>query len=358
MKNKILLTYGLLLLSLMANSAIWVANNNPGAAGGTNVFTGSTALQDALSNATLANGDIIYVVPSITSYGTITITKEITIFGIGIRPQKDIANRSLLGIVNINASNVRLSGLILDNDLQLGVTLGSATTLTNITVENCRLPRVEMSNSNGVDVGNVLIRNNVITGTGTVARNFILYTIASFTITNNIIITGASGVGSMRITGANISYNVFIGSGNRNLNADGTLINNLFDHNIFYGVNVNVDINAGSTGNTWTDNLSFGATNMVFAIGLNGNTGSGNIEDSDPLFTNVPLIDTWNDAYDFTLLGGSPAINVNGQDIGPSGGLTPFDAEGNLLPLIQSVTIPAMIPVGTDLDVTIKAKGN
>jgi len=357
MKTKLLLTISLTLFSLLANSAIWVANNNPGAATGTNVFTGSTALQDALSNVALADGDIIYVVPSTTSYGIITITKGITIFGIGIRPLKDIANRSLLGLVNINASNVRLSGLILDNDLQLGLTLVSATTLTNITVENCRFPRVEMSSFNGVDVGSVLFRNNVITGTGTIARNFILYTISAFTITNNIIFP-ASNTGSLRITGANISYNVFIGSGNTNINVDGTLINNLFDHNIFYGMNVDLNSVAGSTGNTWTDNLSFGATNMVFPVGLNGNTGSGNIEDSDPLFTNVPLTQVWNDSYDFTLLGGSPALNVNGQDIGVSGGLTPFDAEGNLLPLIESVTIPAMIPVNTNLDVTIKAKGN
>jgi hypothetical protein len=356
MKNKLLLICSLLCISIIANSAIWVANNNPGAATGTNVFTGSTALQDALSNATLANGDIIYVVPSVTSYGTITITKEVTIFGIGIRPLKDIANRSLLGLVNINASNVRLSGLILDNDLQLGLTLPSATTLINITVENCRFPRVEMSSSNGVAVGNVLFRNNVITGLGTVARNFILYTNSGVLITNNIILTGNSGTASMRITGAEIRYNVFVSGSNRNL--DATLINNLFDHNIFYGINVN--LLAGSTGNNWTNNLSFGATNMTFST-ANGNTVSGNVENSDPLFTSVPLTDTWNDSFDFTLLTGSPALTVNNgtaNDIGASGGLTPFDAEGNLLPLIESVTIPAMIPVGTDLDVTIKAKGN
>ena len=54
----------------------------------------------------------------------------------------------------------------------------------------------------------------------------------------------------------------------------------------------------------------------------------------------------------------TPAINVNGEDIGPSGGAVPFNAEGNILPLIQSITVPPVIQVGSDLPVTIKAKGN
>ena len=62
--------------------------------------------------------------------------------------------------------------------------------------------------------------------------------------------------------------------------------------------------------------------------------------------------------YDFTLSATSPALNVNGEDIGPGGGFTPFDVEGNLLPLIQTINIPSTIPVGSDLPVTIKAKGN
>jgi hypothetical protein len=71
----------------------------------------------------------------------------------------------------------------------------------------------------------------------------------------------------------------------------------------------------------------------------------------------------WNDSYDLTLQPGSPALstdplNLSTEDIGPSGGPTPFDAEGNLLPLIQSITVPSVITVGTDLPVKIKAKGN
>lgn len=358
MKNKLLLTCFLVSLNLLAYSAIWVANNNPGAASGTNVFTGSLALQDALNNPTLANGDIIYVVPSQSTYGTVTITKEITVFGIGIKPIKDLANKSELFRINIEASNVRLSGLIIDEDVHLGINLSNLN-ISNITIENCRLGRVEMGSNNNVTVSSFLARNNVFEGSGSVASSFLLYVISNVTITNNIIFTNTQAP-SMRVTGATITYNTFITNG---LGAvDAGLNNNTFDHNIFYGVFVNLQ--ASSSGNVWTNNLSFGSAQLVFGAGsVTNGTIADNIEDDDPLFTNVPITSTWNDAHDFTLLPGSPALstsalNLTLEDMGPSGGATPFDAEGNLLPLIQSVTLPSIIPVNTDLPVTIKAKGN
>lgn len=333
---------------------LYVANSNPGATSGTNVFTGSTAITDALAVA--SNGDIIYVVPSQVSYGTVTIAKEITLFGIGLRPSKDIAVSSYLKEIFIDASNVRLSGLIVDQDVNVGLNL-SSTTVSNITIENCRIGRVEMGSSNNVTVSNMLVRNNVIEGYGTVATSILLYTISNVTITNNIIFTSCCTAPSLRVTGATITYNVFMSDGNRGVDAN--LVANNFDHNIFYGVNVNLQSGV-SINNVWTDNLSFGGTQLTFVDdGTDGNTGSGNMKNVDPLFSDPPPISRdWNNSYDFTLSASSPALNINGEDIGPSGGLTPFDPEGNLLPLIQTVTIPSTIAVGSDLPVTIKAKGN
>lgn len=347
----------LTLASFTNAQTIHVANNNPGAVTGTNVYIGATALTDAHTAA--VNGDIIYVIPSAVSYGNFTITKEITVFGIGIRPIKDLANKSILDNVNLNASNVRLAGLVVNSDVNIGISL-SSTTLSNITIENCRLGRAEMGSTNSVTVSNFLARNNVFEGAGSVATSILFYVTSNVTITNNIIFTSCCTASSMRVTGAMITYNTFISDGNRGV--DASLVNNTFDHNIFYGVNVNLQ--DASTGNVWTNNLSFGAAQMVFGAGAGSNgTISGNIENNDPLFTLVPIIRTWSDSHDFTLLAGSPALstdvlNLTTEDIGPSGGPTPFDFEGNLLPLIQSITIPAMIPVGTDLPVNIKAKGN
>lgn len=356
MKKILAIAISLFTVSLTQAQNILVANNNPGASTGVNVFVGSNAAQDA--HAAAVNGDIIYVVPSQVSYGDLTITKGVTIFGIGIKPIKDLANKSTFDEIDIDASDVRLSGIIVDGDVHLGINLSSVN-ISNITIENCRLGRVEMGSGNNVTVSNLLARNNVLEGNGSVATSFLLYVTSAVTITNNIIFTSCCTASSMRVTGATITYNTFI-SDNRGLDAN--LDNNTFDHNIFYGVNVNLQ--ATSDGNVWTNNLSFGASQMTFGAGAGSNgTISGNIENNDPLFTDVPITRTWSDSHDFTLLAGSPALstdplNMTSEDIGPSGGPTPFDSEGNLLPLIESVTIPSVIPVGTDLPVTIRAKGN
>lgn len=357
MKKILTIALSLLAASVIQAQNILVANNNPGANTGVNVFTGATAAQDA-QDAAVA-GDIIYVVPSQVSYGILVINKELTVFGIGIKPEKDLANKSEFEQIDIDASNVRLSGLIIDEDVHLGINLTSVN-INNITIENCRLGRVEMANFNSVTASNFIARNNVIEGFGSVATSFLFYVTSNVTITNNIIFTSCCTAGSLRITGATFTYNTFISDGNRGIDAN--LDNNTFDHNIFYGNNVNLQ--ATSDGNVWTNNLSFGSAQMTFGAGAGSNgTIAGNIENSDPLFTNVPITRTYSDSYDFTLLAGSPALSsspLNGttEDIGPSGGPTPFDAEGNLLPLIQAVTIPSVIPVGTDLPVTIRAKGN
>ena len=359
-KLSVLIVVIFCLFTFLKAQTMRVANNNPGAAMGTNVYTGTNALEDAIANSVA--GDIIYVVPSSTGYGNndININIPLTIFGVGILPSKDIGTKSVIDVncfqcdLNLNASNIRLSGLIIDGNILLGFDL-SSTTISDITIENCRLGRIEMGSSNGVDVNNLLVRNSVIEGYGSVATSLLLYITSNITITNNIIFTSGGTAASLRITGATISYNTFISDGNRGIDAD--LQNNIFDHNIFYGTNVNLQ--ATTNGNVWTNNLSFGATNMIFGAGAGSNgTISGNIENSDPMFTNVPITRSWSDSHDFTLLTGSPALAVSGTDIGPSGGPTPFDAEGNLLPLVQSITVPAVIPVGTDLPVNIKAKGN
>lgn len=365
MKRITILAIAFFLTRLVTEAqTLHVANNNPGASGGVNVFTGSTALADA--HAAASANDIIYVVPSPTTYGDLNITKAITIFGVGIRPSKDLGAKSIISQVHIDASDVRLSGLVNSSsgssvEIRLGWNIGFAN-IDGIIIENCNVRRILMTGTPAATVSNLLIRNNIITGTGSLASHVLLNTTSNAIITNNVFVDGNIGsVDMVKATNATFTYNIF--SDTQNEIPFEEVVDCIFDHNIFYGVRV--DIGANSTGNNWTDNLSFGNTidsYHVFNITTNGNTGSGNIESvggsNDPLFVNFPLTFSWDDSYDIGLSAGSPALNINGQDIGPSGGATPFDAEGNILPLIQTVTIPAVIPVGTDLPVTIKAKGN
>lgn len=350
-----------LILVLIVNlcfSQTRVANNNPGAATGTNVHTGTTALQDAITAS--SPGDIIYIVPSGVNYGDATIIQALTLFGIGIRPDSESPSRSVVGSVIIDASNVRISGIISTIEVQLGQNTSSGNTLSGILIENSRIRTIEML-AGTADLANLLVRNNVIQGSTGGGGHIDLKTTSNSVITNNMFITNYTNGGDMiaACCGARFEYNLFADNGNDP--PYDAITNCTFSNNIFYGVSVAIP--ASSLNNIWNYNMSFGGLSTVFNITTNGNTGTGNIEDVDPLFVNLPLTGAWTNSLDFTLTAPSEALsthvnNTSGEDIGPSGGATPFEFEGNLLPLIQSVTVPAVIPKGSDLPVTIKAKGN
>jgi aspartate 1-decarboxylase len=337
---------------LLVAQTLFVANNNPGAVAGVNGFVGNNAIQQAIN--TSANGDIIYVVPSSVNYNSILVNKEVTIFGIGIRPDKALGVASTSGIIDIDASNVRLSGMTANNYVRIGNN-SNGTTLNNIIIENVESKGGISHANTGSTLNNILFRNCIMR-----AAWFYTTAVNTVTVSNCVIYTGSTGIGVPAIQGVAINWlnNLFIRNGG---GLTGTNVDNcLFDHNIFYGTTASVP--SSSNNNEWNDNLSFG-NNVVasdtFSIGLYSNfSNSPNLINQDPMFINMPFTTSWLDEYDFTLQAGSPALNVNGTDIGPSGGTTPFDYEGNILPLIQSVTVSPVIPVGSDLPVTIKAKGN
>lgn len=361
--RKILLPCLILCSMHLGAQTLHVANNNPGAATGVNVHTGVNALQDAVNAA--SEGDVIYVVPSPSSYGDIIIDKGVTLFGIGIRPEKDLGLDSYVDRLDINASNIRISGIESIDTWYLGWTLNGVE-LTNLTFENCRFGRLRMRSNNGVSLSNMLVRNNVVVADGGTfdAKNFELYVTSNVTITNNYIITTCCSNSGTLATGVIFTNNIFAYSGTTgNSGNTFTGVNGCtFEYNIFFGSWQTVPTN--SFNNTFNYNLSFGnADNTFTQIGdTNGNTGTGNVADGDPMFTNLTLSTaaTWSNGYDLTPLPGSAALNIDGSGgtAGVTGGLTPWDPEATLLPTIQAIALPSTIPAGTDLPITIKAKGN
>ncbi len=111
---------------------ILTADNNPGAVAVPGaVFVGATALQDAIAAA--VNDDIIHVIRSTNSYGTVTIDKRLNIFGIGLFP--DGGSRSTMSQIDIPdaaASGTRISGMVVTT-LNLGAGTGA---LNNLLIEN------------------------------------------------------------------------------------------------------------------------------------------------------------------------------------------------------------------------------
>jgi hypothetical protein len=95
---------------------IRVVNNNPNAPSGENVYS---ALQEAIDEAEA--GDIIHVIPSSTSYENITITKQLSLYGIGAKPDKEVPTTSMVDGIKLNsgASGV-IEGLVINSDPSTG----------------------------------------------------------------------------------------------------------------------------------------------------------------------------------------------------------------------------------------------
>lgn len=341
----------------------YIANSNPGAVSGTNVFTGTTALQDAINAA--ASGDIIHVIPSSVDYGDALIdNKSLTILGIGLNPDSDFGLLSRVDEIrldNAGSSGSRISGLHVD-DVYLAIATATPHTVSNVLVENCEIHRVVgpgFSPGSPNSISNLIVRNSVINSANSTGdpQGFELYTISGVIIANNIIKGRCCVAGSVQGDGLTIENNLFFNGTNGISfhNIDNSLVRN----NIF--INSHPAVGSGQTGNSFQNNLSYMTTNDVFTNGVDGNTATGNMEGVDPMLTNVPqTTGDWLYDYDITPMAGSPVLGAgtDGTDIGPTGGATPFDPEGTFLPLIESLTVPSTISSGSDLTVNIKAKGN
>ncbi len=341
---------------------VYIANNNPLAVGGTNVFTGATALTDAI--AATSNGDIVYVVPSGTSYGDIgAISTEISIFGAGLNPDQTTPDNSTIQQVVIGASNVRLSGLVINRDPTDGSAISFGGTFANITIDNCRFSRLTA----GSDLSNLLLMNNIMgEDIGGFGRGTVVVTTGTsgLRLTNNIIYGSSQGGANSSawmhdFNGAIVEHNVFIGNTSGSTqSAFFVATNNSFKNNIFYGLRLRTT--AGSfANNTFEYNISFGASNNTFPT-ADGNVSLNNLENVDPIFVNISFGNSFDFSQDPNLQAGSPGLGTGegGTDRGVFGGATPLDFTFTSLPTVQSVNIPAAVAQGDDLSINIKGNGN
>jgi hypothetical protein len=109
------------------------------------------------------------------------------------------------------------------------------------------------------------------------------------------------------------------------------------------------------------NNLCYSTTDTLPG---SGNIGSGNLNNTNPLFANYPSQGGGFDcAHDYSFPTTSPAHNAgtDGSDIGITGGISPFYdyCAGPKVPTIKYITMPAnasSVPQGGTLNVTFKAK--
>lgn len=346
---------------------IFLVDNSPGAPTGPHVFSD---LQTAI-DATVA-GDIIHVKPSATSYGTATITAandSISIFGIGINPNKDNPVLSTVTTIHVDASNVRLSGLILNTNLEIAYTGVGAVAISNVLIDNCRVPWVRIGD--GTDLAtNVIIRNCIITGGGSTTTTYIESEAkSSQIIVTNCIILGYTGAAASRGTvscanGCTYKNNIFFGDGSTEQFSFYNIANSSVNNNIFYGRIPKASATGTITNCSFKNNASIGAADNAFIVASNGNTVSPNVSsivDPTLVFTDANIVPA--NAWDLSWV---PTLQTNdlqgsgtdGTDVGATGSSIPFSTTGTPLPYIKVLDATELIKQGDPLNISIEALGN
>lgn len=396
MKKVMLLVFVVLLLLIILaapgySQTIWIADNNFNAPTGSHIFG---TVQEAVDAASA--GDTIYVQPSPTTYGNIAVNKQLTIVGIGFNLTKDLPLESRMGDITLwnnadntsDASGTVIRGLTIST-IWLAAPNGPAYTLRDIMIENCQLTTISQPTSSYRPVENLLVKGCLITSataiqfrraiTGpSIIRNNLLWGSIFFynTAPSNVIIANNLFYGAVRVDAVggttDVRNNNFLGQTGSNGAFSNTFRYGTVANNIFYGRTPSVSSSGGSTSssfqlNIFTNNLSFGTGNdeLPPSGGGAGNSGSGNIEGVTPAFVNSQLLNVWDASYDFTLQGGSAAIDAgsDGTDMGITGGPYPW-ALGNFvllttpIPTIETLNTSTVINPGDDLPVHINAKGN
>ena len=397
MKTKLLLALICVLGCFISNAqTIRIADNNATRPTGPNIYA---TLQAAINAA--APGDLVYVQPSVTSYGNVTIDHPITLRGIGFNTGKDIPLSSTvgdIGLTNTVANTTNASGTIIEglvaNRVFLGFQTGSFTyTLQNITISNCALAVDGIYRAGGYMPASNITIQNCSTGiwfapTGTVSQLFIyqnyLYQIlldggnlTSTIISNNFIDRGNTnrfgctpcGSGfDLTTTSLLITNNNFLGetlvTSSNFMQYD--LHDAVVSNNIFYGCAPN-STNGIFERNAFSNNLSFGTTADALppaGTGV-GNTGANNKVSVDPRFVNAPFNTNWAATMNFNLQAGSPAIlaGSDGTDIGITGGAYPvaggnFGLKPTSAPVIMTLNPAALVPQNQPIITNIKAKSN
>jgi hypothetical protein len=321
---------------------ILIVDNNPGI----NATPAHVYPDFASAIADAANGDVIYMQPSAVSYGAVTISKGVTVYGTGHTPELDNGLSVKFDDVTISANNVKLSGVYITNNVT------NSGTRSNSTIENCRITTISLdSGINGCLIqGNLILRGvtlnaNAINAVNVTLRNNFCYTAFFYNFKN---FNSTTIFTNNLVTTDNNSYdNVFN-------NANGLVVQN----SIFVYNNIQNWVgNTGGTPITFNNCLTY---NLNPANVFEPLTGSNNRNNVNPQFVAIPNNSfAFNVANDYNV---SPTLlGTDGLPIGLFNGGYDFDMRGYPTPLayIREMNINnSVITAGATLNVTLKANAN
>ncbi|MBK9255784.1 MAG: hypothetical protein IPM42_09880 [Saprospiraceae bacterium] len=325
-----------------------------------------TSVESAINAA--ANGDTILVAGSQTTYVIATnpliINKSIILIGEGVNNPDGFSTNLQVGSMTFGRLNPTQSC----NDSKIiGITFNSvAITINGDFLGSSALERtidnVEFLGCKFIYSG--LVFSNIYNNCKIQNCLFDFVDIRFYDSPTNLSISNS-------VFFTNNSY--FLSS-NVNLNHQIFVKNCLFlnrTNNLFFSINGIVVENCifykseptGTiTNSIFNNNLTYLCNNNTLPPAGSGNSGSGNIENTNPLFINYPPLGAdfaW--THDYGLLAGSPAIGAGtgGTNIGLTGGTYPLNQlKGNSpLPVVTSLSLPnSSVPLNGTLQGNIQAK--
>jgi hypothetical protein len=298
MKKKIITSCVLISAFIFsARATVHVVNNSPN-------NPGQFAQIDAAIAA--ANpGDTIYVQGSAAAYSAATVTKSITLLGPGSFNQTDL---QLIANVNSIAVNGGISNVTIRGFYTSQISANYSNQLSNLTISHCYVTsQIGLGSMNNAN--NIFVYNNVFNSTGTnieLGATTVANGNANFIIQNNIF---HGSISSLVVTNTIIQNNIFLSV----FTAFNSICSNaIINNNIF----ASTDAVTNTVACVFNNNITYSPT-VTYPL-----LGGTNLDNTNPLFVNVPDFNGYNNAYNYHLQTTSPGHNAgnDGTDIGIYGG--------------------------------------
>jgi len=349
-----------LFLATSASAKIWQVNNNPG------VTADFTTLQNANDNAAVMDGDTLYVAGSPTSYGSLSLTKELIIIGPGYFLDENPDTQAVTEAAKTGPINFKAGS---DDSVIAGLTIhvtapsDTVAVLIDANVDSITITRNMITS----DTSHTILINESALGI-LIAQNYIVNSAspsggvtvgvafdATVTITNNYIErteTGFAAIDTLAGVGGAADLEVR----NNVIKGDLILKNTDFRNNIIRQGSITLDVAL-----TNTVEFNLGPVTTVLPAGV----GNINIVDPDAEFIGPGSTDG-----QWQLSPGSNSVNagdpdpqfndlVNGtrNDMGMFGGMTPYILSG-LPPIPAIYSYQAQTKSATTLPITVKIKSH
>jgi hypothetical protein len=320
--KKIMLSLCVISITSALHGAVLTLNNHNPSPGQFTTF--------AAAEVAAAAGDTVLVHGTNLSYGTITVSKSLTIIGPGHRPITPGNLSAKFANITISINGVHISGVEVSGEIS-----GSGVSDVSLTYVRCGSVLLLESCTNAlvalcvideyIDLGNtgsgIAIKNSHITGGSFPLRNF-----------------GGSGNKAL-------SNNILEGDGTHFMLAPGGLLNNtLLSNNIFYGLSPNSGTQSGCV---YNNNLSFATPNNT--LPPSGQSGTGNKVNINPQFVGAGTPSGFSYSRNYRLQTGSPGLGAGtlGTHIGVYEPSVDFSMTGEPgRPQTVSISATPSVPFG------------